>query len=44
MDFGVPAAATPPNLFVFEAGDICIRVTYPNERFVGKVCVEMEIC
>ena len=39
MDFGVPAAATAQNAFVFEAGDICIRVTYTNERFAGKVCL-----
>jgi hypothetical protein len=38
MNLDVPAAATPQNPFVFEAGDICIRVTYTNERFVGKVC------
>jgi hypothetical protein len=39
MDFGVPAAATAQNAFVFEAGDICIRATYTNERIAGKVCL-----
>lgn len=33
-----PTAVVQYNTFVFEAGDIQIRVTYTNQALVGNVC------